>query len=149
MIDFNIKDLQIAQIRRESKLHNLQTKQTYRVYGLKTKGKSLVHISYDYDTVPEGFDDIIYKLSVFFKANNLEFKWTSDNGNPKVSIGLRRDLRDHVVLSAAILSTIIYALEDRLSINENYRIKGIPSFPNSRGIVKVTGRLPVVEQEQD
>lgn len=146
IIEFNEKDFQITRIKREAKLHNLQTKQPYRVYGLKIKGSPVVHVSYNYDNVPEGFDENIAKLAGFFKHNGLEFKWESGSGTPKVCIGLRRDLRDHVVLSAALLSTIIYGLEDRVALTENYRINGIPAFPNARGIMKVRG-APVVAQE--
>jgi len=148
MIEFSEKDFQLAKIRRESKLFNLQTGQPFRVCGLRTKGNSLIHISYNYDTVGENFDEHMAMLVDFCKNNNIELKWESGAGTPKVCIGLRRDLRDHILLCSAILQTIVYCLEGQLNINGKERINGIPAFPNSRGVVKKQRtELPVVERE--
>ena len=148
MIEFSEKDFQLAKIRRESKLFNLQTGQPFRVYGLRTKGNPLIHISYNYDTVGENFDEHMAKLVDFCKNNGIELKWESGGGTPKVCIGLRRDLRDHIMLCSAIVQTIVYCLEGQLDLNASYKIKGIPAFPNARGIVKPHREdLPVVERE--
>ena len=131
-IEFNTKDFQMTVVRAESKLHNLQTKNPYRVYGLTRAGNPLVHISYNYDTVDEEFDDNIQQLIEFFETNGIEFLWESGGGSPKVCVGIRRDLRDNVLLTSAILQTIIYCLEGRLVIQPDHKIKGIPKFPKSR-----------------
>ena len=144
MIEFNEKDFQLDKIRRESKLFNLQTAQPFRVYGLRTKDNPLVHISYNYDTVDENFDDRLSVLVEFCKANNIELKWESGGGTPKVCIGLRRDLRDHVMLCSALVQTIIYCLEGQLDINSGYKVKGIPAFPDYKGKTK----LPKVAREE-
>src|ERR1035437_2171137 len=94
MIEFSEKDFQLTRIRRESKLFNLQTAQPFRIYGLMTKGNPLIHISYNYDTVGDNFDDNMAKLVDFCKENNIELNWESGGGTPKVCIGLRRDLRE-------------------------------------------------------
>jgi hypothetical protein len=150
MIEFSEKDFQLAKIRRESKLFNLQTAHAFRVYGLRTKGNPLVHISYNYDTVNDSFDDNMAKLVDFCKNNGIEMKWESGDGTPKVCIGLRRDLRDHIMLCSAIVQTIIYCLEGQLDINDTYKVKGIPVFPNARGVVKQPkNALPVVDREDE
>lgn len=131
-IEFNTKDFQMTAIRAESKLHNLQTKNPFRIYGLTRAGNPLIHLSYNYDTVDEDFDENMQQLIEFFEANNLEFVWESGGGSEKVCIGIRRDLRDHVLLTSAILQTIIYSLEGRLVIRPDHKIKGIPKFPKSR-----------------
>ena len=146
MIEFNEKDFQLTRIRREAKLGNLQTKNPFRVYGLVTKGNPLVHISYNYDTVADEFDENIKHLKAWFKKNSIELEVESGGGTPKVCVGLRRDLRDHILLCSAILSMIIYALEDRLNLDANYEVEGIPSFPNAKGQVKPKYR--VVAQEE-
>ena len=128
MIEFNEKDFQLATIRRESKLFNLQTTNSFRVYGLRKAGNPLVHISYNYDVVSEDFDENLEKLIAFFENNGIEFVWESGGGTAKVCIGLRRDLRDHTILSSSILQTIVYCLEGRLDVKSNFKIKGIPKF---------------------
>ena len=46
----------------------------------------------------------------------------------RVSVGLRYDIRKHVILSAAILQTIIYALEGRVDLKQKFKVPGIPEF---------------------
>jgi len=132
MIEFNDKDFQLVPIRRESKLFNLQTKVPYRVYGLKTEGNPLVHLSYNYDTVGDDFDSHLENLVEFFENNGIEFVWESGGGTPKVCIGLRRDLRERVILCSSIVQTIIYCLEGRLAIKPNFKVKGLPKFPGAK-----------------
>lgn len=132
MIEFNGKDFQLTPIRRESKLFNLQTKVPYRVYGLKTEGNSPVHLSYNYDTVGDDFDDHLSSLVDFFETNGIEFVWESGGGTPKVCIGLRRDLREQVILCSSIVQTIIYCLEGRLAIKPGFKVPGLPKFPTAK-----------------
>jgi len=129
MIEFNDKDFQLATIRRESKLFNLQTKQPFRVYGLTRADNPPIHLSYNYDTVDDEFEENMSVLVEFFKNNGIQFVWESGGGTPKICIGLRRDLRNHIVLCSSILQTIVYCLEGRLALKADYKIKGIPKFP--------------------
>lgn len=128
-ISFNEKHHQLPTIRRESKLFNLQTANTFRVYGLRNEGNPLIHLSYNYDIVDDEFDEKLEKLIAFFEANGIQFEWESGGGDEEICIGLRRDLRDHILLSASILQTIVYCLEGRLDVKPTYKIKGIPKFP--------------------
>lgn len=145
MIEFNEKDFQLSRIRREAKLGNLQTKNPFRIYGLTTAGNPLVHISFNYDTVPDNFEENLKKLKAFFKTNGVELEVDAGGGTPKICIGLRRDLRDHIILCCSILSTIIYTLEDRLDLDTKYEVHGIPAFPDSKGKSKPKYRVVAEE----
>lgn len=126
MIEFSEKDFQMKPLRRESKLFNLQTKQPFRVYGLQKKGNPLIHLSYNYDTMDEDFEDNLGILIEFFENNGIEFRHEGGSGTPKVCIGLRWDLRDRLLLCSSILQTIVYCLEGRLALNADYKVKGLP-----------------------
>lgn len=129
MIEFNEKDFQMASIRRESKLFNLQTAHSFRFYGLKKAGNPLIHLSFNYDVVNDDFEENVSNLSSFFSKNGIEFSNDSGGGTDKVCIGLRRDLRNHTILCASILQTIVYCLEGRLDVKTDFKIAGIPKFP--------------------
>ena len=132
MIEFNERDFQLKAIRRESKLFNLQTGQPYRVYGLKNAGNPLIHLSYNYDTVDDEFNDHLQTLVGFFERNNIDFVYEAGGGTPKVCIGLRKDLREHTVFCCCIIQTIVYCLEGRLVLRGDHKIAGIPRFTTTR-----------------
>jgi len=128
MIEFNQRDFHMATIRRESKLFNLVTKYPFRVYGLKTSNNPLIHLSYNYDTVDETFDENLSELIGFFRNNGMEFEYESGGGEEKICIGLRRDLRDHLLLTCSIVQTMIYCLEGRLDVDRKFQVAGLPKF---------------------
>ena len=148
MIEYNEKDFQLGRIRTVAKLKG-QTKNPFRVYGLQTEGNPLVHLSYNYDTVIDAdvFDENMKKLKDFFKLNRIEFQVEAGGGTPKICIGLRRDLRDHVVLAASILKLIVLSLEDQANLNVDYAVDGIPTFPDAKG--KTKPKYRVVAQDPD
>ncbi len=78
------------------------------------------------------FEEAVDKLREFFRNNGIEFDYESGGGTDKVCIGLRRDLRDHTILCASILQTIVYCLEGRLDLKTNFKINGIPKFPRCK-----------------
>ena len=131
MIDFNENDYNLVKIRRESKLFNLVTKHEFRVYGLRQSGNPLIWIEYNrYDQRISSL--ILSKLQDFFTKNNINIEFERRNDEEYVvNIGLRRDLREHVVLSSAIIQTIIYALEGKLDLDSSQVIPGIPKFATS------------------
>jgi hypothetical protein len=130
MIDFNINDFNVQKIKKESKLYNFMTKYHYRVYGLTTENNNpLVLIDYDPEIeYEENFTSKIEKLASFFKKNGIKIEHDTDSEHMKIHIGLRRDLRDHVLLSAAILQTIIFSIENKLNLKDGYSVPGIPKF---------------------
>lgn len=128
MIDFNLKDYALKEICHEGKLGNLGTQYEYRVYGLKQSGNPMVLIEY-----PEHIqlsEPILGQISIFFAKNNIEVKRAYiESEASTVYLGLRKDIREHVVLCAAILQTIIYSLEGRLKLKRGFKVPGIPIFP--------------------
>ena len=131
MIEFKDTDFNLTKIKRESKLFNLVTGYKYWVYGLRQTGNQPVMIEYHYDKVDEHFTDKLEALIEFFKLNGIEIEtYAEADNNGRVDIGLRKDLRAIVnrngkpMLASSILSTIIYALEGRIEIEElkNYKL---------------------------
>ncbi|MEK6882061.1 MAG: hypothetical protein AABY22_20765 [Nanoarchaeota archaeon] len=128
MIDFNENDYNITKIKKESKLFNLATKYSYRVYGLIKQGNPIICIQYSNHNINLREPQFLEKVEQFLYKNSLRVEIRSNEGrNNKIRIGLRRDLRDHVVLSAAVLQTIIYGIEGRIDF-DNKKIPGIPKF---------------------
>lgn len=130
MIDFNTKDYNIPAIKRESKLFNLKTVTEFRVYGLAQKynnppillgcnPNSLVIHQHNFS-----------QLKRFFSKRGIPIDMERDRKaeDGKVYIGLRRDLRSHTLLSAAVLQTIVYFLENRLDLDLSFEIPGIPKL---------------------
>ena len=138
MIEFNIKkDLNLAGIRRESKLFNLVTAYRYFVYGLCMSDNPPIQIEYHFDHVDEHFEEKLAALTEFFKANNIEIDiYNQSDKKGRIDIGLRRDLREIVnkngkpMLASSILSTIIYALEGRLDMEQlkKYKLSTLPKL---------------------
>ena len=129
MIVFNENDFNISKIKRESKLFNLNTIAKYWIYGLKQTNNPILYIRYD----NENRDNVEIKkdeIEKFFKFNglqNIEFEYR-DRYDNDISIGIRKDLRKHVILAAAILRTIVYCLEDKINLRKDYKLPGLPKF---------------------
>ena len=131
MIEFNINDENLQAIKAESKLYNLKTKHDYRVYGLKKKINPPILISCDATKIDENFEK---QIKAFFKKNNLivEIEDDEDDKN-RIYIGLRNDVREYIVLTAAIIQTLIYAIEGKLELNSEYSIGKMPKFNDEIG----------------
>lgn len=126
-ISFNLKDFNINNIKRQSKLGNLKTRNPYRVFGMKEGSKAAINLYYDANNFK--LDNEIKELKQFFQKNKLSlFIASNDKDSEKIAIGLRRDLRGQIKLSGCILSTIIYKLEKRLNLDMDFEIAGIPHF---------------------
>lgn len=121
MIDWNQKDFNINKIRSEGKLGNLITKYPYRIYGLKQTRENLIEIYYNrsrFRLAPLG--TLIRVLS----DNKIPMSYNAEDDGDKIYIGMRKDLRKHVLYSSALLQTIIYTLEGRLTL-----VPGQTKFP--------------------
>ncbi|MEK6881394.1 MAG: hypothetical protein AABY22_17355 [Nanoarchaeota archaeon] len=128
MIDFNENDYNITEIKKESKLFNLATKYSYRVYGLIKQNNPVIYIQYNQYSLNLREPELLNQVEEFLHKNSLPVEiWNNRGQNNKIGIGLRRDLRDHVVLSAAVIQTIIYGIEGRIDF-DNRKIPGIPKF---------------------
>lgn len=128
MIEFNENDYNLPQIKSDSKLFNLMTMYPYRAYGLKKEANPLILLEFNSNIVDQSFMDRLKDLDAFFTANGLDFLAEDTEEGEKMFIGLRKDLRKHVVLSSTILQTMVYCLEDRLNVKKDFKIAGIPKF---------------------
>lgn len=125
MISFNTNDYNLSKVRIESKLFNLQTQNSYRIYGLKEEDNPPILITHTNSADVK----ILSSICEFFKNNGIEMEFESEENQEKdFYVGIRKDLRKHILLSASILQTIIYGLEGRVDLKTNYKIPGIPKF---------------------
>jgi hypothetical protein len=137
MIEFKETDFNLTQVKRESKLFNLVTAYKYFVYGLCMTDNQPILIEYHFDKVDEHFDERLEALLEFFKANNIEVEiYNKSDKRGRIDIGLRRDLRAVVnkngkpMLASSILSTIVYALEGRVDVDQlkKYKLSTLPKL---------------------
>ena len=117
-IDFNTNDFNIVKIRRRSKLNDFEAEGNYRVFGLMDAGNPTITIQVPYKQVNRA-----KTLKKFFEKNNV---CCHISAGETTRIGLRKDLRRDVNLAAAILQTIIYFLERRLTLPKKTELPGIP-----------------------
>lgn len=122
MITFNTADFNLKRIQKESELADAITKHQYRIYGLKNSGNPLVHME-----IPEKFYIKALEIQKFLAANNIISEISEESTN-EIAIGIRKDLREHVALSTALVQTITYGFEGRVKLSKKYKIPGIPKF---------------------
>ncbi len=132
MVKFNLNDFNFPKISRESKMFSLVTKHPFYVYGLRRNFDSMVLIEYNDAYVLEESEMYVKtsQLKSWFGTNGIDAEIDNQQAiyqNGRITIGIRRDLRDHVVFCACLIQTIIYAYEGRLTLT-NVKIPGIPSF---------------------
>jgi hypothetical protein len=109
-------DYNCQPIEKFSGIGNLKTSRYYRVYGLRQEENPPVLL--EFKTLPEGKD--FPTIKKILKRNGIESmhiieKYDTDS----ISIGLRKDLRNHISLSAAIVNTIIGYLEGKMNLNNS------------------------------
>ncbi len=128
MLSFNRKDYNIPAIAIESKMGNFDTKFEYRLFGLKQEENPLILI---YNPFIGEIQKPLLELKKFFKKNNLQLEIENTDVR-RISIGLRYDIRANIILCSSILQTIIYTLENRLALDQKYKLPGIPSFEKGK-----------------
>lgn len=123
-ITFNLADDNMPKISKVTKLGGVLTRLNYRIYGLKTEGNPPVLIrsspndNWPINNMVAFFANQKIKVQV---SNKLEEKGT-------IHIGLRKDVRQHPALCAAILQTIVYGIEKRMNLDLTIKIPGIPKI---------------------
>jgi hypothetical protein len=117
MISFNEKDFFITTIKQASGLDRMHTKRYYRIHGLKSSNPKSIHIKYSSETLP--YTKVADITETFRKHlpkqifDKLCFESVTDR--KKIFIGLHKDIRENIKLSAAILKTIIFIIEERIN----------------------------------
>ena len=119
-INFNIKDDNMQEIARFSRLSSTETKNQYRVYGLAEEGNPPVLFSAQENV----FNAEQEKALTTFLTNNGIASATEDvdTANKKIYIGLRRDLRNNPEFCANLVQTIVWFLEGRLDSPASFKI---------------------------
>jgi hypothetical protein len=142
MISFDLEFDKLAQIRKESKLANLRTKRDYRVFSIapifeRTDWVIRVDVPDHALAVKRRAE----KIAGFLSLNGVpamiqvrptperEYDWEEDpEPEPHITITLRPRLCRKIVLASAVLSTIVYYLENRLQLPAGYRLPPIPTL---------------------
>jgi hypothetical protein len=124
-IDFSYSDYNVQKIKTETGFDwQTETKLDYKVFGLKDDGENApIEIEFN---KKEDYGDRINRLARFFDKNGIGVNFKNSGGNT-INIGLRKDLRRQLKLSAAIVSTIVYTMEGKIKLN-NSKVLGIPKF---------------------
>ena len=118
-VSFNTNHDNMAEILKESKLGSLLTKNEYRCYGLAQESNNPPLLISAQDSMVTLEQEKF--LIAFLKKNRIQMETEDVNSSDKkIYIGIRRDLRDHVGMCAALFQTIIYYLEKRVEIPENF-----------------------------
>lgn len=125
-VDFNENDYNVDKVKKHSKLFNLKTKYNYRIYGLRNDGNPPILIKFNDNIVDVNQEAV--ELQNFFQKQNILLSIDNelDSDKKTIHIGLRHDLRSRVSLCSCSLSTIIYAIEKRLKLDEEFKVPGIP-----------------------
>jgi hypothetical protein len=126
MISFNTDDTNMLAIANKATLFDLMGRFGYRVYGLKQEARPLIQIS-----VGKWYKgDRLTQIRAFLKRNGLPCEITVNRlkKNRVFHIGLRRDLREFVPLSARVIQTIVYFLEEKIELKPSFRIENLPKF---------------------
>lgn len=128
MINFNLPDFNLNKIRVDSKIFNLLTKNNYNIYGLsKISSNNPFDIAYDSSKVSLPNPEVLVKL---FGDNGIKVDLDKQDleSRADIFIGIRRDVRENIILSGMLLQIIIYYFEGRLNLDPSYRFPSIPSF---------------------
>jgi hypothetical protein len=136
MITINPSDFNLKKILHESKLSTLMTKNTYHLYGLCQKDNPAIIIEYDSNSYTKSLNNNIESLVEFLELNGMETQIYDDSESNKISIGLRRDIREILdsnklpIFASSVLCTIVYSLEGRVDIEQmkKYKLKSLPKL---------------------
>ena len=138
MVRFNMYDRNMEKIQADSKLFNLKTVNKIWVYGMRADNP-VVRLRHAPDRSP----DILHAAARILEPNGIQVVVESGScGKADYSIGLRRDLRDHISLSSGIVQTIVYALEKKLRLIGSFDIPGVPSLPAHGTAAPATAGMP-------
>jgi hypothetical protein len=126
MINFNLKDHNMAVIAKLTKLTGLETKNEYRIYGLSQDGNPPLLFSAQESAISSDKEKVI---GSFLAVNGIDFAFEDvEQKNKKIYIGIRRDMRNNAEICANFITTFVYYLEGRLNIPDNFKMNGIESF---------------------
>ena len=138
MIYFNKADDQMLDIKAKLNFHNQLTKEDFRVYGLRQADNPPILVEFsDGSDVFKTIGEKCTVLEKFFAYNGIIMKrdileWDDqddqDRVDYKIYIGIRRDIRENLPLTCAILKTIILYIDDKIELTATTKLGNIPKF---------------------
>ena len=126
MITFDTQYDNVEAIGQAAKMANVKTKRNYNIVGLAQEESPPVGFHYNMDKFKSS--EIEEELREFFKNSGLAIEFDHNPEIEGIMIGLRRDIRDNIKLSVALIKTIIYTLEGQLELDNQFKIDGINKF---------------------
>ena len=138
MIYFNTADDMMKEIKAKLALHNQLTTEDFRVYGLRQVDNPPVLVEFsDGSDVHAALVKKCAVLEKFFANQGIVMKrdileWDDqddqDRVDYKVYIGIRRDIRENLALTCAILKTIILFIDDKIELDPTVKLGNTPKF---------------------
>lgn len=116
MIKFKENDFYLSDIKREAKIATLAVQKSYRIFGLKNDNNPPLLLRINRQNIPE---DRVALLVRVFKNSGLEVHCYRDY-DKGIAIGIRRDVREDVPYTSALIQTIIYYLEGRIDLPKDF-----------------------------
>ena len=140
MIYYNLKDDNMPNIQQTAGIDSLLTKEDFKIYGLRQNDNPPILIEYsdesdvssDLYRKCQTLKDFFSRHGIVFKSDVLEENNERDDDEAidyKIYIGLRRDIRDNIPLTIAIMKTIIFFIDGKTEILSDSKLVGeIPKF---------------------
>ena len=129
MVIFNIKDFNLPAIQKESGLDEEWTETSYRVHGLKEFPGRDYEILVRYNVYRHNHPTVVNfgEIQKLFLSNGIKMvsdkEYFDGNGNHNIYIGLIKSFRTDVTYCAKVLKTLVFAMENKIKINQNFRFK--------------------------
>lgn len=130
MIEYNENDYNLERVDAINfKMNSFKMENKYWVFGLKQSNRPPVRIGVNDQGVPN--EDQQKALVQFFKNQGVEV--VIDNPEEaEVTIGLRYDVRERPKMAAAIVRTIVFFLEGKLRLSNDFKVS-IPLKGKKKG----------------
>lgn len=121
MIEYNENDFNMDRVDAINfKMNGYKMTHPYWVYGLQQKNRPPVRIGVNDKGVPNEAQQ--KELIEFFKGQEIEVVIDQPE-EAEVTIGVRRDLRENPRFAAAIVRTVIFFLEGKMSLSKEFKIE--------------------------
>jgi hypothetical protein len=120
MIEYNENDFNMDRIDAINfKMNGYKMAHPYWVYGLQQKSRPPVRVGVNDKGAPNEAQQ--KELIEFFKTQDIELAIDQPE-EAEITIGLRRDLRDDPRFAAAIVRTVIFFIEGKMTLNKEFKI---------------------------
>lgn len=121
MIEYNENDFNMDRIDAINfKMNGYKMKNPYWVYGLQQKNRPTIRVGVNDKGAPNEAQQ--KELIEFFKTQDLELV-VDQPEEAEVTIGLRHDLRETPRFAAAIVRTIIFFIEGKLTLTKEFKVE--------------------------